>query len=519
MINPREAPTHVIHPAGPPVRHVVNNVKKVTKESLLSDNANPFSTALVVCIVSFILIILCLVFIFLFPEARLSITTLQTFRQWEELKQVFMNTTSIIPVQNPSTLLHASFSPRLETLDDYQDLVNRGILTLESIKNVTFKSPDAWKSDPSLLQRLMVVSWCAYPNALESATPTTRNGGCKCIASRYQEFVLATVNMTANITLAVREKYALKVLECVDQRQVSRTTVCGRACSLHPMGLMLYANEVLFLISLAYLIFSSTDLRKWIDPRGETATKIFLNGVVVVFAVVLVFPFIYDDWRGNLLNIVGLVLCVWNLLYSLRDDLFPLQPPVTTHNDPLRGVPGNPHPLVACVLVNLPLILPAYTILLAISGFGRDTGVVLTFGLVGGVMGIVLQRFVWTYRYADAAAQYETLMVLGGTYFCLFMQLLIMFVGYYNSSAIAFSGTLGTYIVFILFLVAMAAFIDGDRKDFHILKQNALNDEFIKSEPRVMNHFFSLTLALLLILPMGLNMGLTIMSAIDVGKK
>jgi hypothetical protein len=170
-------------------------------------------------------------------------------------------------------------------------------------------------------------------------------------------------------------------------------------------------------------------------------------------------------------------------------------------------------------LVNLPLILPAYTILLAISGFGRDTGVVLTFGLVGGVMGIVLQRFVWTYRYADAAAQYETLMVLGGTYFCLFMQLLIMFVGYYNSSAIAFSGTLGTYIVFILFLVAMAAFIDGDRKDFHILKQNALNDEFIKSEPRVMNHFFSLTLALLLILPMGLNMGLTIMSAIDVGKK
>ena len=440
-----------------------------------SDLADPYATAFTVVVISSLLVVASVIFMFLFPDARLTITLMHTFHEWDTLKQVLLDATSYLPASNPPSLAHARFSPMRNTLADYQDLVSRGLLTEADLLNASAASEDQWKTDPSLLQRLMVASWCAYPNARPGSTPTTRTTGCACIAARYLEFVRASANMTSNVSLAVRETFSGKVLSCIDQRQVSKTTTCGRSCSLHPMALMLYANELLLLISVTYLVFTSASIRKILssDPDRETFAQLVLKGGVIVLGLGMLFPFILDDWKGNLLNMGGLVLAIVNLVYSLHEDLnTPLYHNHIRNTEQPNVQTPSPHPLVACIMVNLQLLLPVYTILLGMSGFGRDTWAILTFAFVGGLIGLVLQRYLWAYWYSpEGLVQYETLKILGFTFACLFIQLGLLLLGYWNHYSPAATGHLGSYILLMLFMVGMAAMVNGDREDFVTLNK------------------------------------------------
>lgn len=502
------------------------HTKQVTKE--LSDKGDPIFTAGVGAVLSVPLIVVSLVYMFLYPDARLAITTLQTFHDWEMLKQIIMDTTSYLPESNPVGLTHASFNPRLYVLEDYQDLVDRGLMSPERLKNSTIVPDNEWKTNPSLLQRLMTGSWCAYPNARLGSTPTTRNTGCACIASTYLDFVRETENMTSNVTLGMREKFAGRVLSCVDQRLVSKTDTCGRPCTVHPMGLMLYSNDVVFLVCVSYLMFASDQFNRIIAGCGGTSRLVLLKSFVAAIGLGLAFPYFLDDWRGNLLNVGGIVLAILNIVYSLHEDLMPrdmitqsthVQPqghgkdgqplPVPSVAVHPMSKPGNPHPLVACIMVNLPLIIPAYTILLGLSGFGRDTWSVIVFGIVGGLLGLVLQAYTWTYWYADTSICGETIRILLCSFFCLVLHLGFMLLGYWDPYSHSAVGSVWSYIIFYFFVFVLGVIVNGEREDFLSL---------MSREGATPDNFFSLTFAFLLFILLGFNTVFTVLCAYDVSR-
>ena len=113
-----------------------------------------------------------------------------------------------------------------------------------------------------ILRNLMYISWCSFANARTGTTPTTRSPGCACIAQTYVDFLNETQKDlpasvgVINTTLAIRNTYADRVLRCFDRRQVSRTSTCGKPCSIHTLGLALYANSVFLLASWTFLQFS-----------------------------------------------------------------------------------------------------------------------------------------------------------------------------------------------------------------------------------------------------------------------
>lgn len=491
----------------PPVLIRPGPPRRDNQPNKLSDPDNPIYPAGIGAVLSLVGIILSLVFMFLYPNSRLSITTLKTFRDWETLKQVILDTSSYAPEANPLSLEHATFAPRLNTTEDYQDLIDRGVVPSSALKNVTARERDGWSKDPSLLRRLMGVSWCSYPSARPGVTPTTRNTGCGCLAGVYLAFVRDSANMTGNVTLELRERYVGKALSCVDQRLVSRTVTCGRSCSVHPLGMMLYCNGAVFLICVTYLMFTSESVHKLLEGWGPTTKMVTLKSLVLAAGLALIVPYLFDDWLGNLLNMGGIILVVLNLLFSLHEDLVP-----SGHSDSLVTDPnapeGNPNPFVSCMLVNFPIIIPAYTILLGLAGFGRDTWAVLVFGFVGGLIGLVIQRFSWTYWYASAKIQAETYHILLCCFSCLMVQLAFMLFGYWNPSTQTSVGGVWCYITFYILLFMLAVLVNGDREDFL----------YHRSIKKSHNHYFSLQLACLLYIPLGLNLLFTALSINDVLK-
>jgi hypothetical protein len=270
---------------------------------------------------------------------------------------------------------------------------------------------------------------------------------------------------------------------------------------------MLYSNSVLFLICVTYMMFTSVPFNQILSEWGVTWRMTVLKSIVAFLGLLLAFPFLLDDWRGNLLNIGGLLLAILNLIYSLHEDLMPLDlvPPSVKNPDGTEP-DGHPHPLTSCILVNLPLIIPAYTILLGLSGFARDTWAVLIFGMVGGLIGLVIQRYTWTYWYAVPKIKTETLHVLSCCFLCLFLQLGFMLFGYWDPNASAMAGQAWCYITFYIFLLILAAQVNGDKEDFFL----------IKGDKKCPNHFFSLSLALLLYIPLWFNILFTGLSVHDV---
>jgi hypothetical protein len=450
------------------------------------------------------LVLVSAVFMGLHPEVGIVVTTQATFKDWVVLKDIFLDTQSFQPEANPASLGHAYFSSPLSTLEDYQNLYDRGLIPYSILQNATVQPPDQWKSNPSLLQKLLTVSMCAYPSAPPGATPTTRSSGCSCIGSTYVDFVRAASNKTvSNISLDIRTQFGNQILSCVDQRQVTKTSTCGKACRLHPLGLILYSNSVIMLTCLAYLVFTfgleHHSLKNYSTfwRLGLLKTFIFIVGAGLASLYALV------DVRSNVLNITGLGWVILNLLYTLHSD-FTVDTEPSSPQKPVQV--AHPHPFVASNLVNLPLLLPAYTIFFGLSGFARDTFGILIFGVVGGLIGLVFHRYFWTYWYAPASSQKPTLHVLTLCFLCLFANLVLLMYGYSNTATNTVSGHPLMVFVFMVLIFLLAIILNGDRKDLN----------WLRSSGKTGDNYFSLTLSQLVLLPLLLNCAITIMVCVEV---
>lgn len=353
--------------------------------------ASGLLTALVGAVLSFGLVCLALGGMFSNLDSRLLLTVTDTFGGLAEIRDVFNSTASYLAISNPLRVDHVPFPPGPETREELEDLVRRGLMPGSALAAFQTINP---ASDPSLLRRLMVASWCSSGRAIPNVLPAQRTPGCQCIADAYLDLVKSTLPASVNastvvqVPVDVRSRVASRVYRCWDQRQVRRSRQCGDACKTHLLGLPLFANIVLFLVCMSYLAFVQL---------GRSGWNIYvIKLLVVAMGVVLCIPFFVRYVEANALNISGVVVCLFYITVSLHSELDVNVPQEKAVN-----------PLSVCFLVNLPLILSAHAIQLGVSGYGRDLWAVLSFGACGGLLGVLLQvcffrvrpsfhRFYWT---------------------------------------------------------------------------------------------------------------------------
>lgn len=263
-------------------------------------------------------------------DGRLAVTTVDTFHDFYSLRDTFLAATSYPLEVNPASLAHAAFSYEPDSLQEWQDLRNRRMISTASydaeaavFNAKTQQLLSLRRGD--LLWNVLRVSWCSYPNALPGTTPATRSPGCACIGKTYVDFVRETAGnrtgaVTVNTTLAARDKYGAQAMTCFDQRQVSRTQTCGLVCTTHAMDLMLFINSVTFLFLCAYLLFSEHDSSFVAGLSGFTQLLV-LKVVVVVLAALLAVPFIVYDVQAHVPNLCGLILSVVYITVTLNEQL------------------------------------------------------------------------------------------------------------------------------------------------------------------------------------------------------
>ena len=273
------------------------------------------------------------------------------------------------------------------------DLFSRANYTIPE----AFKNGALTPEDPRLLHRLLTVAGCTFPDAVPGVTPVTRSAGCQCIADTYVTFVKETVNMTTNVTLEARQSAASNVLRCLDRRVVWHTWGAGRDRSVHPLGLALYGHCVVFLLCVAFLIsFYHFQIfpAKWTPFEKSVGIKIILSvftaGFFVMFAV--------HNMMANLFQLIGLILVLTNLIFSAHSVL----------DYPGKGVDfrggeddgsaessqknlSEPHPLTVCFWINIPVLLPAILVNVAVSGFMRDCYALAVVAVIGALLGLIMQ--------------------------------------------------------------------------------------------------------------------------------
>jgi hypothetical protein len=305
-------------------------------------------------------------------DSRLTLTLSEKFSGLAQVRDIFNGLENYTALHNPLGVDHVRFSPAPQTLEEVQDLERRGLPVLPY--NLS------QQASPSLLYQLMLVSWCSSGPPRASVLPALRTPGCRCIADAYLALVQETRPPNAtNATIVyppvdVRRRIGDRVYRCWDQRLVTRTTSCGRACTTHAAGLSLFANLVLFLCCAAFLLF-----------RLVVADVLVLKAMVLVLGVIGAVPFLVQDLVPNSLNAAGIVACLFYLLVTLHKPL-DMRGAATSK----EGITG-PHALVVCVMATLPLVLSAHTIQLGVAGYGRDVWAVVSFGITGGLLGAILQ--------------------------------------------------------------------------------------------------------------------------------
>lgn len=239
--------------------------------------------------------------------------------------------------------------------------------------------------DPRLLVRLLRVSRCSFPDAVAGTTPVTRSPGCACIADSYVRFVRHTSNMTGNVTAAARNDAADRVQRCMDRRVTWRAWAAGSLWTIHPVALAFYCSAVLFLVSVAYLLSYYHSELFPLDWDGEMRTRV-IQVVLACLTGVLVLILMIHEPLANGLQAVGLVLSLSTFIFSARGVL----------DYPLRGVHvrvpfrRDPHPLMVCFWLNIPLLIPGPLIGVLIGGFTRDVYAVWSMALAGAVIGIIM---------------------------------------------------------------------------------------------------------------------------------
>ena len=532
--------------------------KQTSVEGVKSRNLDEgMNMASLAAVVSFGLICLSLGGLFSNVDSRLILTASQTFGDLAGIRDIFNQTTNYTVIHNPRRVDHVPFPPGPESLEEVQDMRDRGLLS-EPLAAL-FKPVTG--PDPSLLHRLLQASWCSGgPPLAGSVMPANRTPGCKCIADAYLDFIgsslpanvsnytvsYSIVNGTAttvlvgavpvtvlvngtnttvlingtnttvwvngtnttvwvngtnttiwvngtNVTVltptlvsvsqAVRDRVGSRVYRCWDQRQVTRSRTCGNLCKTHVIGLALFADIVLFLTCSAFLIFYSS----LHQSNGLFTLKLLL----VLLAGIVSIPYFVKYPEANSLNVAAIVVCVLYLIIGLHEELdyYGMWDKLDTASQNNWFTRPIPSPFTVCILVTLPLIISSHTIQLGVSGYGRDVWALFSFGLCGGLLGLLLQvdtipfycycclltvkprqRYFWASVYLTGDGDYVDMarisrMALAGAYVCVQILLLLLYFAYRYTDGPYTSGDPYIFFFYQGFLTLLIAILGYDRAD------------------------------------------------------
>lgn len=374
------------------------------------------------------LIVVSGVFMHLHLDKRVMLTTISVFGDWVGLRRVFMEATSYDPRFNlPALEYYPAFESGVSNLLVVQDLFDRGLISSEVFVNASrlfnqtsglrlvelvsfnqlqqladaffskflytvvgtplpssFSTQSSFGShDPRILSRLMRVSGCSFPDAVPGTSPWDRSPGCLCIAKAYLSFINSTVRMAGNVTSAAREAAAADTLRCLDRRVTWHAWVAGKDWSVHPAALALYCNCVLFLVSVTFVLVYYVA-----QGTGHPVRRLWMvKGVLLLLTFGLSVFFWVHDTMANIFLLVGLFLTFGTLTMGAQS--------VLGYYVETRGARvadrGAPHPLLVCFWLNVPHILPALLVSVAIGGYIRDVYAVWAVTFIGAVMGSLLQ--------------------------------------------------------------------------------------------------------------------------------
>ena len=376
-------------------------------------------------------------------DQRLVLTYSERFSDYKQIREVFRGKANYSVQYNPRGVRHVVFAKTPETLEDLQDLQRRGLIG-------AFNFSASAGPDPNMLHELMVLSWCSSYPPIPDVLPALRTPGCKCISNAYAAFVQETQPANAtNATVVqvapeVRQRYGDQVYRCWDQRPVVRSRTCGRMCTTHALGLTLFANIVMLLVGLAYIL----------SYQLQGVHPMVIKLALVAVGALLCTPYFYRDLDANSLNVGGVAVCLFYLLITLDEEL--------SIRDGKKYV--GPNPFITCLLTNLPLILSAHTIQLGVAGYARDIWAVASFGLCGGLLGLMLQRYFWmswNLGSNDALARCGR-SALVVAYVCLQGLLLLLFVAYYFDRSEYFAGSYYTLVVYECYLTVLPWLLSRD---------------------------------------------------------
>lgn len=279
----------------------------------------------------------------------------------------------------------------------------------------------------SVLQSLMDASGCSLLPARPWATPVNRSDRCRCIAGVYLAYLNETSsvanslflnNMSANaslnasvnaffnavfnlanytgsnasiyrsVPLAMRGAYKDRLMGCLSSRPVWQVTWCGSQwCERSPLELAYLMNCVLFLCTTGYLLIVAVPDSMF--PSGYGGPAVWRK--VILF--VIVSAQIGGMWAFSVdrvhLESIGLVVVFLNLAVNLHPGAL-----TDARGGKEAGVGHHgsvPHPLVLCLYSNLKVLLPLYSLQVAILGYARDWVAFLGFGINGFIIAVSIQ--------------------------------------------------------------------------------------------------------------------------------
>lgn len=452
-----------------------------------------------------VMIIVCAAYMLANPDQRITLTSMEIFHGWNDLSAIFRGAVAYDPRFNvPSLSQYARFETGDTSLMVLKDLRLRGLISgvdyekasalfnqttgmrlvgavdprilaqvateffahfnssamsassLLLLQNAIVMSSTSQNTDPRLLSRLFSVSGCSFPDAPMGTTPVSRSKGCGCIADAYLGFIKRTINMTTNVSLSARETSVETLMKCMNRRVTWHTWGAGDEWSIHPLGLVLYSNCVVFIVCVAFLMsFYNEFFFYWLKEASHRAWMVKLSLCGVVFALSIFFW--AKNAQGNVFQLIGLFFVLTNFLFSTNSLLDYAGKGSSV--DRRQPFVAEPHPLVVCFWINVPMLLPAPLVAVALAGYLRDVYALTAVAFIGSLLGSILQRVFWFVWYGSHAYVQMVFTSLLLAFFDLLVLLLILLSAYSTSLtvyAMSNPGVIAGVVFFVvcLFLIA-----------------------------------------------------------------